>query len=173
MNLVAAVCAIARSRRLPRPRQQAGITSSVLDIRQGVFTDLIGLGFKDHSAAGNGLDASDRDGPSINIANWPVFGMYEPDAIASFRYREQTYLITANEGDTRDYPGFNEERRVSALTLDPIAFPNGATLKTNAQLGRLTVTSVKGDTSNESLRRDEISRPLLPSFENLLPLHLI
>jgi hypothetical protein len=128
---------------------QEGNAMGVLDIRQGVFTRLIGLGFKDHSLAGNALDASDRDGPSINIANWPVFGMYEPDAIASFRYRGQTYLITANEGDTRDYPGFNEESRVSALTLDPAAFPNAASLKTNAQLGRLTVTSVNGDTGGD------------------------
>lgn len=32
---------------------------------------------------GNKLDASDEDGV-INITNWPVFGMYQPDSIASF-----------------------------------------------------------------------------------------
>lgn len=121
----------------------------VLDIKRGVFTELVGLGFKDHSIAGSGLDASDRDGPAnagrINIANWPVFGMYQPDAIASFRHRGNTYLITANEGDARDYAGFSEERRVSALTLDPRAFPNATALKTNAQLGRLNVTAANGN----------------------------
>jgi len=126
----------------------------ILDIDQGVFVDIVGLGFKDHSLPGNGMDASDRDGPSnsplINIANWPVLGAYEPDAIAAFRSRGQTFLLTANEGDTRDWPGFNEESRVSALTLDPMAFPNGAALKTNAQIGRLTVTRATGDTDGDT-----------------------
>ena len=126
----------------------------VLDIERGDFTQLIGLGFKDHSLPGNALDAGDRDGPSntgrINIANWPVFGMYQPDAIVSFRYRGQTYLISADEGDSRDYTGFNEESRVSALTLDPLAFPNAAALKTNAQIGRLTVTSANGNTDGDA-----------------------
>lgn len=126
----------------------------ILDIDQGVFVDLVGLGFKDHSLPGNGLDGSDRDGPGnsplINIANWPVHGAYEPDGIASFRSQGQTFLVTANEGDTRDWPGFNEEARVSSLTLDPTAFPNGAALKTNAQIGRLTVTRATGNTDGDN-----------------------
>jgi hypothetical protein len=117
---------------------------AVLDIRNARFTQIVGLGFKDHALAGNALDASDRDG-GINIANWPVLGMYQPDGIASFRYRGQTYLITANEGDARDWPGLTEEARVSALNLDPAAFPNAAQLKSNARLGRLTVTRSNGD----------------------------
>ena len=66
-------------------------------------------------ATGQQLDASDRD-DAINIANWPVFGMYQPDAIASFQHKGKTYLITANEGDARDYDGFAEEERVEDLT---------------------------------------------------------
>jgi hypothetical protein len=99
----------------------------------------------------NGLDASDRDGPNntgrINIQPWPVFGMYQPDAIASFTINGQTYLITANEGDARDYTGFSEEIRVGSnnYRLDPAAFPNGSALKNNAALGRLTVTTTLGD----------------------------
>lgn len=133
---------------------QEGNAIGILDIDQGVFTDIVGLGFKDHSIAGNGFDGSDRDGsgnsPSTKIANWPVLGAYEPDAITSFRSRGQTFLVMANEGDTRDWPGFNEESRVSALPLDPTAFPNGAALKTNAQIGRLTVTRSTGDTDGDN-----------------------
>jgi 3-phytase len=40
--------------------------------------------------------------------------------------------------------------RVSSLTLDPTAFPTATALKTNAQLGRLTVTATKGDTDGDS-----------------------
>lgn len=132
----------------------------ILDIPTATFTKLVGLGFKDHSLTGNKLDASDRDAPGasnngiINIRNWPVFGMYEPDAIASYRVNGDTYLVTANEGDTRDYPpGFSEEARVGTLTLDAAAFaaqgyPDVTTgetgLRNNDNLGRLTVTNVNG-----------------------------
>jgi hypothetical protein len=121
---------------------------AILDIKSGVFTQIVGLGFKDHSQAGNSLDASDRDG-GISIANWQVFGMYQPDAIDSYRVRGLTYLVTANEGDARDFTGFNEEVRVSALALDPTVFPNGAILKEDANLGRLTVTNATGDTDGD------------------------
>jgi hypothetical protein len=61
----------------------------------------------------------------------------------------QTYLITANEGDARDYTGFSEEARVGSLNLDPTAFPNAAALKNNAALGRLNVTRTLGDTDGD------------------------
>jgi hypothetical protein len=97
-----------------------------------------------------GLDASDRDS-AINIRAWPVFGMYQPDAIASFRIDKTTYLVTANEGDARDWPGFAEEARVSALTLDPAAFPNAASLQQAGNLGRLNVTKSLGDANGDGL----------------------
>ena len=120
----------------------------ILDLASGQFTKLAGLGFKDHSKPGNGFDASDRDN-AINIANWPVLGMYQPDGIAAFQAKGKTWLITANEGDSRDWGNFTEEARVSTLNLDATAFPNGAALKGNAQLGRLTVTRFGGDTDGD------------------------
>ncbi len=111
------------------------------------------LGYKDHNLLDAGLDASDRDGPgtagAINIANWPVRGMYMPDAIAQYVANGQTYLVTANEGDARDYAGFAEEERVKNLVLDPGAFPDAAALQTDDQIGRLTVTTANGDTDGD------------------------
>lgn len=106
------------------------------------------LGTKDHMLSGNGLDASDKDNV-INIANWPVQGYYMPDAIDKFYVGGKTYLITANEGDARDYAGYAEESRVKSLTLDPVAFPDGAALKADAALGRLNVTKAQGDTDGD------------------------
>ena len=80
-----------------------------LDIVAGEITAIIPLGFKNHNILGNELDASNRDS-GINIRNWPVFGMYNPDAIASYGYNGKTYYLTANEGDSRDYDGFGEEQ---------------------------------------------------------------
>jgi hypothetical protein len=93
----------------------------------------------------NGLDASDADN-KINIRQWPVKGMYLPDGIASFKAGKQTCLITANEGDAREYPGFTETVRIGSrdVVLDPVKFPNGAVLKNASNLGRLNITRTKG-----------------------------
>lgn len=128
---------------------------AIVNVGQSKVTHIRPLGLKDHSLAGNGFDASDRDGPSntakINIANWPVFGMYQPDSISSYQVAGMTLLVSANEGDARDYSAIVEEVRVGATqyVLDPVKFPNAAALKTNAQLGRLTVTNRLGDDDND------------------------
>lgn len=119
-----------------------------IDVRRAKILDLIGLGFKDHSAGGNGIDASNRD-DAINIANWPVLGMYQPDAIGTYRYKGRTLIVTANEGDSRDYDGFSEEERVKDLTLDPTAFPDAAALQADENLGRLKTTTANGDTDGD------------------------
>ncbi|HEX2459879.1 MAG TPA: choice-of-anchor I family protein [Vicinamibacterales bacterium] len=113
---------------------------AVLDIDAGRFTSLMALGFKDHRVAGQGLDASDQDG-GIRISNWPVLGMYQPDAIATMEYQGETFLLTANEGDSRA----SEETRVGGETLDPIAFPDAMTLQSPGNLGRLRITNGRGD----------------------------
>ena len=121
-----------------------------IDLRTARVTRITALGWKDHSVAGAGLDPSDRDG-GVHIGPWPVRGLYMPDAIASFRLRGRDYLITANEGDAREWPtvpsgNFADEVRVgaSSVVLDPVAFPNAAALKGNAALGRLTISRTDG-----------------------------
>lgn len=116
----------------------------IINIKKGKFTDIVGLGFKDHSRPGNGLDASNRDG-GINIRSWPVLGMYQPDAITAYRTRGKVYIVTANEGDARDYDGFSEETRIADLVLDPKAFPDAASLQLDENLGRLKTTTATGD----------------------------
>lgn len=121
----------------------------ILDIVNGEFTELVGLGFKDHSLPGNGLDPSDRDG-GVNIGNFEnLFGMYQPDAIASYLVGDTTYIVSANEGDARDYDGLEEEESIKDLILDPDAFPNADELQEDEKLGRLTVTNTLGDTDND------------------------
>lgn len=116
---------------------------AVLDIEAGTIPDVLPLGFKDHGIIGNELDASNSDG-GINIRNWSVKGMYQPDAIASYSFNGKTYYITANEGDSRDYTGFSEEFRIADLTLEGAAFPDAANLQLDENLGRLNVTSTLG-----------------------------
>jgi len=121
---------------------------AVVDVNTGTVSGIVPLGFKNHSQPENSLDVSNRDG-FINIDTWPVFGMYQPDAIASYEVNGQTYIVSANEGDSRNYAGFSEEARVKNLTLDPVAFPNAGRLQEDEQLGRLNVTSTLGDTDGD------------------------
>ena len=123
-----------------------------LDIVAGTIKKIMPLGFKNYGTAGNEIDPSDRDSKIEFSALYnKVFGMYLPDAISQYTYNGVPYLFTANEGDSREYAGFNEMRRVgsSSHILDPTAFPNAATLKTDAQLGRLNVTTTLGDTDGD------------------------
>jgi len=87
----------------------------------------------------NGLDPSDEDG-GININNQPVFGLYQPDSIASYEVDGATYYVTANEGDARD-----EDERLEDLELDPDTFPNSQELQAEAELGHLEVSTIDGD----------------------------
>jgi hypothetical protein len=117
---------------------------ALIDIDSAQVEALYGLGFKDHDQVGAGLDASDRD-DAINIAPWPLRGMYQPDGVAAFRRFGKTYLVTANEGDARDRDGFSEVKRAKSLTLDPTAFPNASALQADAAMGRLDCSTVDGD----------------------------
>lgn len=90
------------------------------------------------------FDPSDRD-EGVRVQNWPVHGLYLPDAIDAFRVAGQDYLVLANEGDARDYDGFAEEERIKDLTLDLGAFPAADALQADEQIGRLNVTTTAGD----------------------------
>lgn len=123
---------------------------ATIDLVNNQITAITPLGFKDHMLVGNELDTSDQFG-EIFMGNWPIKGMYMPDAIANYTVNGTTYLVTANEGDSRDYGGLSEEKRVGSgsYILDATAFPNASFLKNNKNLGRLTVTTATGDTDGD------------------------
>jgi len=126
-----------------------------VNIATATVTRLIALGFKNYSLSENKLDASDQGG-AINFTNYPVFGMYQPDAINSFSVGSTTYLVTANEGDARADWGAanNEEVRFgnASYVVDTAKFGGAAAvaaLKANTALGRLNVTNRFGDFNND------------------------
>ncbi|NEP90723.1 MAG: calcium-binding protein [Okeania sp. SIO2C2] len=102
------------------------------------------LGVIDFSES-NQIDPSDRD-DGINLGNWPVFGLLQPDSIASFVIEGETYYVTADEGDDREFDALDEAARVGdeEYVLDPGVF-DVAALEDDAALGRLTVTNQNGD----------------------------
>lgn len=118
---------------------------AVISISQARIDTILPLGSKDHLSSINAFDASDKDG-MIYPYNWPVNGLYLPDAIVTFKHHGKNYFLTANEGDAREYAGFAEVERVKKMKLDPVAFPQAADLKQDQNLGRLKVTTIIGDT---------------------------
>lgn len=123
---------------------------AIIDIRKGKVKRLVGLGFKNHSLYGNGLDASNET-TAIEIDTWPIKGMYMPDAISSYKKWGREYIVLANEGDSRDYAGYSEEVRVKDLVLDPAVFPNAAELQANTAIGRMKTTTATGDANGDGL----------------------
>ncbi len=115
-----------------------------LNIKRAKIVDIYGLGYKKHNRYSNALDASNEDS-GINIQAWPVLGMYQPDAIATYQQGSQTYILSANEGDARDYDGFSEEARVKDVDLDSRRYPEVDTLQQEQNLGRLKITTTQGD----------------------------
>jgi hypothetical protein len=117
---------------------------ATVDIASGTVTAVTSFGTKDHAQLQNAFDPSNRDG-GINFVTADVKGLYQPDAIASYEVGGQTFIVTANEGDARDYGGFSEEVRVGDVVLDPVLYSDAATLQLDENLGRLRTTTATGD----------------------------
>jgi DNA-binding beta-propeller fold protein YncE len=134
---------------------------AVINLESKMITQIFPLGFKDWSSSGNTLDPSDEDG-NVTFGNHPVWGVYLPDAIATFKISGVEYLITANEGDSRLRPTadgiisgqdegdlYNEESRIKNVDLDVTAFPNAEALQADEVIGRLKITNTLGDIDND------------------------
>ena len=152
---------------------------ATINIATATLTGIVPLGAKNHSLVGNALDASDRDGlltssnsAAPRVETRPVFGLYMPDGIATYRVNGQDFIVTANEGDAREYEGLlggvnagvfeREDPRLSTLDLDDALFPNETTLKQDVNLGRLRVSVFSGN-----LQVDAGETPALPQLEQI------
>jgi DNA-binding beta-propeller fold protein YncE len=91
---------------------QEGNAIAVLDLVSNEFTQIIGLGAKDFSKAGNEIDPKDNDGV-ILFRSVAAKGLYMPDEVATYDWKGATYLVMANEGDFRE----DNADRVAASTL--------------------------------------------------------
>ncbi|MFE3457974.1 choice-of-anchor I family protein [Nocardiopsis aegyptia] len=143
---------------------------AVLDVESATFTDIVPFGAKDHLEPGHGLDASNRD-DGIRVENWPVLGLYQPDGFDTYSWRGRTLLVTANEGDSRDWDGYSGESRVADMTEDTplcedsprlagfledndLGIGTAEELTDEANLGRLTVSVEDGLRADGSCYED-------------------
>ncbi|MDN3486624.1 choice-of-anchor I family protein [Pseudoalteromonas sp. APC 3224] len=130
--------------------------------------ELKGLGFKDWSNLQ--FDASDKDG-GVNFKSYPgLYGMYQPDTIASFSWKGANFIVSANEGDAREYffdasdeadciakGGLDYDAKDGCLAYIDESRVEDLALAANFDylnnddndIGRLKVTTVKGDKNND------------------------
>ena len=123
---------------------------AIIDVDSAQVRRIAALGLKEHWRRGNELDPSDRDG-AVQFNTWNVWGMYQPDTIATFvGPNGQLYVITANEGDAREYgTAYVEAARIGTARLDPTAYPNAAEIQQLGALGRLNYSTASGDTDGD------------------------
>ncbi len=115
-----------------------------IDVEKASVTKLWALGTKNWSTSTLGFDASDNSG-HILMNKWPVKSFYIPDAVSNFTIGGKTYLLTANEGDEKEYTPLNERTTVSAVLLDSATFPNRTMLMESHALGRFRITTLSKD----------------------------
>lgn len=74
---------------------------AVLDIESQAFEGVYSAGFEDHSATAIDLDKKDDAYDPQTYES--LLGIRMPDGIAAFTVEGATYLVTANEGDAREW----------------------------------------------------------------------
>ncbi len=116
------------------------------------ITDIFSFGKKDHSLPQNSLDTSDEMDFIFN-ASWPIKGLYMPDAVSYYSANGTGYIVTANEGDARDYSGYAEEKKLddADYILDPAVFSDIDILKLETNLGDINFTAASGDADGDGL----------------------
>nr|WP_322625763.1 choice-of-anchor I family protein [uncultured Flavobacterium sp.] len=122
-----------------------------INLASGTINSIWGLGTKDMSLPGNGFDISDNNG-EVLIANWPIQTYFIPDGIGSYSVNGTNYIVTANEGDEKEYGSFVERTTIgaSSYTLDAAVYPQAEMLKKSFNAGRFRVTNLNGNTDADT-----------------------
>lgn len=111
---------------------------------EDLSVSVIGLGAKSWS----GLNIDVQEDSSVSFGQYEgLYGVYMPDSIANFSWKGATFLVTANEGDAREYGTFTDEVRVSELTAE--AGSALETLQANGEADDLRVTRFLGDADGD------------------------
>jgi hypothetical protein len=124
------------------------------DLTQNLWTKITNLGTITQT-----IDATDT-GSTISITQ-AVKGLPMPDTLATYSKNGKTYVVTANEGDARvddrDVSRFGDIADDDSMnTILDGNYPTSNTgVRANAQLGRLNVSRIDGDTDGNG-KIDEI-----------------
>jgi len=125
---------------------------AILDLEKMKITSVESYGVKDFSKPGNEADFIEDGTPSLE--SWPLFGFYQPDVITTFNHEGENFIVTANEGDVKEYNP--EDQNITEwnefmtgtefvnFTEPPISEDVVAALADESQLGSLEISRVDG-----------------------------
>ena len=72
---------------------------AVVDL-EDLSVEIVGLGVKSWS----GLNIDIQEDGSVSFGQYEgLYGVYQPDTIANYTWKDATFVVTANEGDAREY----------------------------------------------------------------------
>ena len=94
-----------------------------IDINSNEVLDLAGFGLKDHGTIPIDINTQDQD--CILRTYKDVFSMRNPNMITSIRYNDKIYLITSNEGESKEYDNFEDLIEAKDLFKGTEFFLNG------------------------------------------------
>ena len=94
---------------------------SVLDIEKKEFTGIYSVGFEDYSKVAVDLV---EDGTYEAKTYDNLVGARMPDGIALYENDGKTYLVTANEGDAREWGDYKNEAKTKDFTKENIRILN-------------------------------------------------
>ena len=80
---------------------------AVLDLSSEKFTGIYSVGFEDYSKVKIDIDKKDEEYAPKNYES--LRGIRMPDGISLYEAGGETYLITANEGDSREWKDYSNE----------------------------------------------------------------
>jgi len=84
---------------------------AIIDLPKREILSVKSLGVKDFEA----IDINNKDGANIALAPDNVYGLYQPDTIVSYSIDGIDFLVSANEGDDRDYAGWADFAKAAKL----------------------------------------------------------
>ena len=150
---------------------------ATIDLTTKQVTRVDSLGFKDYSSGDNKVDLYKKD-DAINITNTDEFlGIYMPDGISSYEVDGKTYLLTANEGDSREWGDYiNEveekygESKSKIVTLNTDDYDGFDDLSKKYLFGGRSFSIIDASTmtmvSDSNGEFEEITAKLLPEYFN-------
>ena len=110
---------------------------AVLDVKHAVFTGIYSVGYEDYSKVP--IDVVKSDGKYGANTYKNLVGARMPDGIALYEKNGQTYLVTANEGDSREW-GEEEEPNyyINEGSKNELTPTSGASINLGAK-GAITI----------------------------------
>ena len=84
---------------------------AVMDIASKTITGIYSCGLEDYSKTSVDIDKKDEQYSPKTYEN--LKGIRMPDGISAYSYNGKTYLVTANEGDSREWGEYINEKEVN------------------------------------------------------------